>query len=182
MSLTLQGSGTNFTKRLRQAERDGRRILSQSLDVPLKWKLLLVELNLYKRLSNLARAAANCWSMMRKGSGGEYSARQSAPLQSGVQPRSPGREPALILSSLPGPRSSLSLLTEVEARGPAADWMPDDPGLCWLGGPPRALSTPNLLLDGTPPRAGASNNVTRQRNRYLCITLGFLCILSVPFT
>ena len=81
----------------------------------------------YRKLAKICGAPRQHLQMeiMRRGSCGEYSARQSAALQSAVQSRGPGREPPLILSSLPGPPSSPSLdPTRPGARSRAADWMP----------------------------------------------------------
>ena len=81
----------------------------------------------YRKLAKICGAPRQHLQMeiMRRGSCGEYSARQSAALQSAVQSRGPGREPPLILSSLHRPPSSLSLdPRRPGARSRAADWMP----------------------------------------------------------
>ena len=120
--------------------------------------------------------------IMRKGSGGEYSV-CSTILQDCslvcVHPPSPGREPPLILSSLPGPPSSLSLLTEEGGLGP--DWMPRCPGAVVAGAPGAPVSTPHLLLDEAPPGAAASSLVTSKHSRTECIIHNPFCMHCVSF-
>ena len=125
----------------------------------------------YRKLAKICGAPRQHLQMeiMRRGSCGEYSARQSAALQSAVQSRGPGREPPLILSSLLGPPSSLSLdPRRPGARSGAADWMPDDPGLLWwLGRSAWGRVHTHLLLDEAPPGAAASSLVTSKHNRII---------------
>ena len=100
---------------------------------------------------------------MRKGRCGEYSAPQSAPLQSAVQLR-PWARTTLDLELLKPPSSlslSLSLLTQGGLR-PVLErpigWRMTRGCGGWWGGAPGAVSTPNLLLDDAPPGAAASSS------------------------
>ena len=106
---------------------------------------------------------------MRKGRCGEYSAPQSAALQSGVQPR-PWARTTLDLELLKPPSSlslslSLSLLTQGGLR-PVLErpigWRMTRGSGGWWGGAPGAVSTPNLLLDEAPPGAAASSSTVKQ--------------------
>ena len=136
----------------------------------------------YRKLAKICGAPRQHLQMeiMRRGSCGEYSARQSAALQSAVQSRGPGREPPLILSSLPGPPSSPSLdPTRPGARSRAADWMPMTRG-CSGGWAERLGPCPHPPPIGRGAARGGSIQPCHQQTQSHHTHL-FLCVHLILF-